>query len=253
MQKVLGIDIGATKIEWALEDYLHTKKGNKIFLKKSITNKELLKIIKSIIAKNPNIKNISIAAAGLVNKNKILFMPNLKNIKNFSIKINSKNIKIENDLKAAAISQLYIHKQKNLNFKNFLVLGVGTGVGLGIVINKEVYRGKSNMAGEIGHCRWEKKEFEKLIAGFNIKKIFLKNSKKMLRFFSLGLVNLILLFDPDIIYICGSVGKAYLSKKSYKKFIYSQIEKYCFNKKPKIQRTFYPNPSLAGAILLYKK
>lgn len=60
-------------------------------------------------------------------------------------------IKIEHDAKAGALAEFELGAGKG--FRNIIFLTLGTGLGAGIIINGEIYRGSSNMAGEIGHIR----------------------------------------------------------------------------------------------------
>ncbi|MEM4137679.1 MAG: ROK family protein [Candidatus Anstonellaceae archaeon] len=250
-KKVLGIDIGGTKIEWSDDSYLFFQKSHKIEIKKNISKKQLVEIIKSIIQKYPDVKKIGISVAGFIKDNKIEKIPNLKKIKGLKIKIKNKTIKIENDLKCAAIAHLYKHLKEKKNIKNFVVVGAGSGIGSAIVINKKIYRGENNRAGEIGHQIIQNTEFEKLSAGQNIKSTFGQRYKKMAKYFGIGLANLVNAVDPKVIYICGSIGFAYLKNKKAKKIFISNLKKYSLNKKIIIKKSPYKNPSLAGACLLY--
>jgi len=58
-------------------------------------------------------------------------------------------VNVENDANAAAIGELIYGAGKKLN--NFLMVTLGTGVGGGIIINKQLYRGEHGAAGELGH------------------------------------------------------------------------------------------------------
>lgn len=253
MQKTLGIDIGASKIEWITSDYLENPniKTNIEFLDKNISKSSLLNKIRRIIDQYPNYKKIGISIAGFVKKNKI-DMPNLKKIKNFYLKIKrSVKIKIENDVKCAALSQIYINQKRKNKIKDFVVVCAGSGIGSAIIINKKIYRGKNNLAGEIGHQIIDKKEFEDLAAGFDIKKVFSKKYKKMSYYFAIGLVNLANLLDIDTIYIGGSLGKEYIKNKKSRKIISRTLKSKLINKNLKIKLCNYKNPSLAGALLLF--
>lgn len=56
---------------------------------------------------------------------------------------------VDNDANAAAIGELTFGSGKD--FKSFIMITLGTGVGGGIVINKKIYHGDFGAAGEIGH------------------------------------------------------------------------------------------------------
>jgi len=56
---------------------------------------------------------------------------------------------MDNDVNSRAFSEILYGDI--LNEQNVVVLGIGSGIGAGIIINGEVYRGDMNMSGEIGH------------------------------------------------------------------------------------------------------
>lgn len=55
----------------------------------------------------------------------------------------------ENDVKAAAMAEYRFGGLQDC--RNLVVLSVGNGIGAAAIVNGKLYRGKSNMAGEIGH------------------------------------------------------------------------------------------------------
>ncbi len=149
-------------------------------------------------------------------------------------------IKIEHDAKAGAIAEFRLGAGRS--FKNIIFLTLGTGLGAGIIINGEIYRGKNNLAGEVGHTRISDKgplvygkegSWEAYCSGEGIAKLanyifpdyfddkitaqeisILANSKdekalKVLKesgkFLGIGLANLFDIFDPDRI-ILGSLS-----------------------------------------------
>jgi N-acetylglucosamine repressor len=59
-------------------------------------------------------------------------------------------IAVENDAKASALAELWFGHH-DINLSNFVFLSVGRGIGTGIVIDKRVLNGESNLAGEFGH------------------------------------------------------------------------------------------------------
>jgi predicted NBD/HSP70 family sugar kinase len=58
-------------------------------------------------------------------------------------------IYIDNDVNTLTVSERWLGS--GLLVDNFLVITVGRGIGLGIVLNGQIYRGKSGGAGEFGH------------------------------------------------------------------------------------------------------
>lgn len=57
---------------------------------------------------------------------------------------------IENDTRAIAYAE-HVENSESQNVRNSLFINVGRGVGVGIIINGELYYGKSGFAGEFGH------------------------------------------------------------------------------------------------------
>jgi len=149
-------------------------------------------------------------------------------------------IEIENDANCAALAEARFGIKK----KNFLVLTLGTGIGGGIIINGELYKGRSS-AGEF----WEMiinqgKGFE-----YYYKKS--KNNKeKLADILGQGIASLISVLDPEAIVLTGgmrNLGKSFLNniKKETKKYIPQ-------NRIPKIMWSNIKYPSLIGASLLFK-
>ncbi len=55
---------------------------------------------------------------------------------------------VDNDVNLMALGELWRLKR---SLQNFLVIKVGTGIGCGIVVHGEVYRGAAGSAGDVGH------------------------------------------------------------------------------------------------------
>lgn len=60
-----------------------------------------------------------------------------------------KDVFVDNDANAAAVGELIYGAGKELN--SFIMVTLGTGVGGGLVLDREIYRGQRGAAGEIGH------------------------------------------------------------------------------------------------------
>lgn len=61
------------------------------------------------------------------------------------------SVKVEHDAKAGALAELKLGAGKG--YKNIVFLTLGTGLGAGIIINGEIYRGSKGFSGEVGHIK----------------------------------------------------------------------------------------------------
>lgn len=150
----LGIDIGGTKIYYALIN----NKGEIIDeVQKSLTpktTKEIKELLKEIINKyNGKVKIAGIATAGAVSNNNDKVISSTGNLPQDYRTIDFKklsdniNIYIENDANCAAWAEHISGAAKE--YQNSITLTLGTGVGGGIIINNELLKGKNGAAGEM--------------------------------------------------------------------------------------------------------
>lgn len=163
---VLGIDLARTSISVGVVDLL----GNLLTVKRvssdlnqqfPITLNTLKDTIYSLLEEiNLQIREkiiaIGIGSPGPLSPSRgiIISPPNFTGWSNIPLKkIMEEEFKlptfIENDAKACALGERWFGCCKNID--NFVYLAVGTGVGAGIIINGEIYRGQGELAGEIGH------------------------------------------------------------------------------------------------------
>jgi glucokinase len=159
----IGIDIGGTNIKGVLTDL----NGSILSFKKISTEKKapeiengICSIVENFKAFNADsanrIKAIGIGAAGSIDKEKgvILTSANIQAWKKYPlVKIieSRTGIKtfLENDANAAVIGELWTGNGKN--YKNWVMLTLGTGIGGGVIIDGMVYTGRSGSAMEVGH------------------------------------------------------------------------------------------------------
>lgn len=160
----IGIDIGGTKILCGL---IENKNGQVIYTCKKKTNSsndicniviELIEeLISSVNVNFSKILKIGIGAAGQIDRINgiILSSPNI-NCSNLNIKkiLEEKYnipIYVGNDVETATLAEMMYGAGKAYN--NFMCVFVGTGIGGGLVINRNLIRGVSGTAGEIGHIK----------------------------------------------------------------------------------------------------
>jgi N-acetylglucosamine repressor len=106
----------------------------------------------------PHLKGIGVSVAGVVDSvlGKVVFAPNL-GWEDLDVEGILKRhfpdtgiVAVENDAKAAALAELWFGHY-DINLVNFVFLSVGRGIGTGIVIDRRILTGESNLAGEFGH------------------------------------------------------------------------------------------------------
>ncbi len=65
-------------------------------------------------------------------------------------------VTLEHDAKAAALGEFHFGKGRELNVRDLVYVIVGTGIGAAIILDGQLYRGRTNAAGEIGHITIER-------------------------------------------------------------------------------------------------
>lgn len=250
----IGIDIGGTTTKFGI-----VRKDGTIFEKGKIRTAHdkqeflhnLYTVISDLQYKAGTIEGIGISAPGIIQKEgtlttagsiKSLYGTNLREEIQKYIQL---PVVIENDANAAAIAEKWIGHARD--FEHYICLVLGTGIGGGIIINNQVYRGGHGMAGEFGWML-----IDRLPDSSNLESVSLNQraaivgglchqyqlatsnllqenvvqdavdifrleeqgdeiaGKVMQRFFqdlSVGLLNLISSFDPEAILIGGAISE----------------------------------------------
>jgi len=156
---ILGIDIGGTAVKFGVvDDKFSVVKTYSI---PTETDKGDKHLVNTIVQKAKEIKkeisfdSIGIGSPGTIDaKNGIILRASNLPFENTHVtEIVERELSvpayIANDARCAAAGELRAGLGREYN--NFIMLTLGTGVGGGIVINKELYMGIDGRAGEIGH------------------------------------------------------------------------------------------------------
>jgi glucokinase len=274
----IGIDIGGTFIKAGLVEKdnvkisikFKTPKKQKEIIDKLFFICDLLKTKKTKfigIGMPGPFKDIEQGIASKQN-NIDLSDVNLKQLfeKKYKIKI-----KINNDANCFALAEANLGKAKNFN--NILGITLGSGVGTGLIINKQIYTGRGN-ALEYGLSIFDinsltsvedflgKKGIIKASKDYNLKvkepeelyNLALKKNKNALKFWNdygnllgLSISNIIKILDPDIIVIGGNVSNAW---EFFNKSMFKTINKMSSLKPCPIYKSQLDNPGVIGASLL---
>ncbi|WP_410208691.1 ROK family protein [Fusobacterium sp.] len=194
---------------------------------------------------------------------------------------------LENDVNCAALGEKWLGAGRNAH--NFVCLTIGTGIGGGIVLNDDIFRGDTCVAGEFGHiqivkngvqCMCGKKGcFERYASAtalvrmvkdatgqvLNGKEIFeLEKQGDMkikeivdswIDYFTDGLSTIIYIFNPSLVVIGGGVTKQgdYLLKRIEKSLARKIGENYRRNLEIKFAELGNNAGMLGAEYLLLKK
>lgn len=160
---LLGVDIGGTKTALVIGDENFQVVNRIEFLtrvEEGFDNflKNLLDSI-SKIKEGHHINAVGVAVGGPLDAKKgILYNPphlgwgTIHLLEKFEKALDA-SVKVEHDAKAEALAEWKLGAGKG--FQNIIFLTLGTGLGAGIIVNGQLYRGASDIAGEVGHVRIE--------------------------------------------------------------------------------------------------
>ena len=161
MSLTIGIDVGGTKLLGGVVD----KQGNVLAHARSETPREggrkltqkIADLAKELIADH-TIQAVGLSAAGFVSSDKktMLAAPNIADWNGVNLvkelnELIGLPVIIENDANAAAWGEAKFGAGKNQD--HIMLLTIGTGIGGGLVVNGDVYRGAFGVAAEFGHLR----------------------------------------------------------------------------------------------------
>lgn len=161
---IVGAEFGVDYVAVALTDFT----GNVIWRDDVATDfragqrsvlAQTLKLIKKAMefSKDEALSplGLGIATPGIVNLDEglLIFAPNLQwrnvPLKDFFTEKTELEVFVENDANAAAIAESLFGNARQC--RNFIFFFAGVGIGCGLFLNGELYRGNIGYAGEIGH------------------------------------------------------------------------------------------------------
>ena len=253
---VVGVDVGGTNIKLGVVDPLGQVIVRNSFATKPFASSRMKlisalarEIEASIIKaglKRSQIAGVGIGLPGLIDYEKgiVRFLPNIPGWRAVPLKsILQKRVKlpvfVDNDVKIITLAEFKFGAGRGA--RDLVCLTLGTGVGAGLVLNGQLYRGEDNAAGELGHMPLNEHGpkcncggygcFEKYVGnralfalasrvmgkpGMTTEKMFelaQKGNKKALLFWKKaaehignGLVGIVNLLNPRLIIIGGGVS-----------------------------------------------
>ena len=158
-----GIDVGGTKIAGCVVDTDGTILEQARVESPATSTDAIEQAIEELVRglqRDHEIASVGVGAAGFVDKARavVMFAPNLA-WRDEPLKTDLEArlglpVVVENDANAAAWGEFEFGAGKDVD--DLLLVTVGTGVGGGIVLDGELYRGAFGVAAEIGHIRVER-------------------------------------------------------------------------------------------------
>jgi glucokinase len=255
--ELLGIDIGASNLKAGrvLNGCIEAKSYKRVD-REATSNKtlqDLFSCIDQVI--NKNIRRIGVGVPAVVDPDTgvVYDVQNIPAWKEIPLKDLIEDryglpVFINNDANCFAIGEKIFGKGKNL--KNFIGLSLGTGIGMGVIINNKLYNGVLCGAGEIGMITYKDSIIEKYAGSFFFTENYDLTAEKMSTLAEQGnesalnafkeygnhlgeaIKNILYLYSPETIILGGSISLAYLFyersiKSSLKSFAYQrQIENF---------------------------
>lgn len=164
---VVVVDLGGTKIRACVanlvgeiiaeKSMLASPKGGESVLRQIADMIERLLEDASILKNRINLTVIGVPGVFIETSGRVLMAPNIEGFDKMDVRTKLQNrlnlkVVIKNDVNLAAKGEHWLGEEsEHLGANNLVFIAVGTGIGVGIIINGELVEGSGGMAGEIGY------------------------------------------------------------------------------------------------------
>lgn len=273
---IIGIDLGGTNIRGALVNDFNIKNIHSKKINAQGTSDEVLAEVFSLIDLlfNDSVKAIGMGVPGLVSQEEkmvydIVNIPSWKKIplQKFLEDRYHVPVYINNDSNCFALGEYYFGKGKDA--QSMVGLTLGTGLGCGLIINKQLYEGRNGGAGEFGMVSYLDKTIEYYASGQFFENVYHINGETVFKKAAAGnegtlkmyeemgthlgnAINTILYaLDVELIILGGSVSHAF---PYFSKQMWQQVKSFGFQKAIshlKIEVSELKNAAVLGAAALY--
>ncbi|WP_300433701.1 ROK family protein [Christiangramia sp.] len=274
-KKILGVDIGGTKIQLGIVQDAKVIKAIKF---PTLSNSSKEDIVQNLIQGIESLgdhkfEGIGIGVPGLVAENKgiVYDLLNISSWKKVHLKKHLEDhfnipVRITNDANVFALGEKIFGTGKE--YKNLVGITMGTGFGTGIIADHKLYSGSYSSAGELGSLSYLDKTIEDYCSGkffrneHHLKGTDLYNragqgDEKALKIFDefgdhLGnaIKTILFILSPEAIFLGGSVSKSF---KFFEPQLRRSISDFPFKKvldQLVIQTSELENTSILGAAAL---
>jgi glucokinase len=276
IEKIIGIDLGATNIRGAVVDNKTISAITTRRIHTKGTEQQVLEDVYSLVDAliKDNVKAIGIGVPSVVDVKMgivydVVHIPSWKEVHLKELLENRYHIPVfvNNDANCFALGEYYFGKGKGVD--NMIGLTLGTGVGAGIIVNKQLYAGANCGAGEFGMVDYLDQNYEYYCSGSFFQNVYglsgeqvFKDAQKgdahalkLYREMGLHLGNAIKMImytcDPELIILGGSVSSAF---DLFQETMWRRIQTFAFTKsieRLKIKTSALENSGIFGAAALY--
>jgi predicted NBD/HSP70 family sugar kinase len=253
----IGVDVTPRETTIALADLTGKILQSEVFPTSSdieFMNEQILSKVSKLAAANKDFElEVGISIPGIADQitGRIVYIPYFQwSDWDIGRKINAITglpVIVDNDANAVALAELWFGSEEIRKTRNFIAIVIAEGIGTGIIIDGQIYRGESGAAGEFGHmfvgenapvkCScgrsdcWEAHTSEKAmihrygsvngsgggaigIESFvrlaqNGEKQALNVMKETAWYLGIGISNLIIGFSPQAIVVSGNIVRAW--------------------------------------------
>ncbi len=160
MSLTIGVDVGGTKVAAGVVDdrgrIIEKLRRSTPAVSPRLTEQVIAEVV-TTLARRHQVSAVGVGAAGFVAKDQgvVLFAPNLawrdEPVQEQVAKLVGLPVIVENDANAGVWAEMKFGAARGQ--QHVVLIAVGTGIGGGIVLGGELYRGRWGIAGEPGHYR----------------------------------------------------------------------------------------------------
>jgi glucokinase len=241
MEYYIGVDVGGSKILAILASYngevaiidrerkpTHGEEEGEAIIDRIASSIDAL-LSRNVLDRS-SLSGIGLVVPGPVDPRKgiIIECPNIPELNGAKVRqIFEERYRIpvglDNDAHAAALAEARVGAGRWL--RHFIYICLGTGIGCGIIINGELYRGADGAAGELSHVIFPGLgSFHSIASGNALKKKFAIDAEELRRlceekdpnaieafqhlihYLGIGIGNMVTLFNPEAVVIGGGLS-----------------------------------------------
>jgi len=157
---IVGVDVRPTQTTIALSDVngkFSSQEAMATPTDPKVALEEMIARIKRIVrnSKGRKIEGVGISLPGRYDRasDRLVFAPNLKwrdvDLRTPIVEATGLEVELENAANACVLAAVWFDRMES--FRNLVVVTVSEGIGAGVLVNGQLARGLSSMAGEFGH------------------------------------------------------------------------------------------------------